>query len=135
MEQKTIETVGPRVEPPSVAPEQQAGPAAITEAPRPQMSAVARYRHIQSPGIYVKMTQVPKGLRVYSKQLPEDHVVILAHGKLHVDLNGQVTVFSAPASYVIPANTRVQCVTMEESVWYCVHATDETDLEKLKALY
>ena len=133
MEQKTIETVGPKIESPSVPPAQQVAP--TVETTRPQMSAVARYRHVQAPGVYVKMTQVPKGLRIYSKQLPDDHVVVLAHGKLHVDVNGKATVFTAPASYVIPANTRVQVVTMEESVWYCVHATDETDLEKLKALY
>lgn len=156
MEQTIIETVGPRIDTPASEQvvESQTSLPAVELVPsdalvqeelvdvaqektinRATVGDVARYRHIQADGVYVKMTQMPAGLKLYSKQLPTDHVVILAAGKLVVEVNGKRILFEAPASYVVPANTRVPVVTVTPSAWYCVHVTDETDLNELKKIY
>jgi hypothetical protein len=99
------------------------------------LEKIARYRQILAPGVYIQATYVPKGIKLYSKPMTQDHIVILAMGKLGVEADGIKTVYQAPAHYTIPAMTRIPVVTLEDSAWYCVHVTEETDLQRLKELY
>jgi hypothetical protein len=47
----------------------------------------------------------------------------------------QVRKLIGPVHCVIPANTRVTVSLLEESVWYCLHPTEETNLQQLKELF
>ena len=98
-------------------------------------AAVSEQKHIQSAGIYAKATYVRKNVKFYSKKLPTDHITILAGGEMIVFDGETKTHYTAPASYNIPANTRIMCFSLTDCVYYCIHATDETDLERLKELY
>lgn len=98
-------------------------------------AAVSKTKHIQAEGVYIKSTLVPKNIKFYTKQTPDSHVAILAHGSILMDNGEQQTQFQAPATYVIPANSRIAFYTVTECVFYCVHATDKTNLEELDRIY
>jgi len=99
------------------------------------LAAVATMKHIQADGVYIQAYLVPKGTRLYSKFFPTDHVTILAHGSILMDDGETKKRYVAPAHHIFPANRRIAIVTIEDSVWYCVHATDETDLTTLEKKY
>lgn len=109
--------------------------AEVDESPRPSLFDVAKIKHIVSDGVYIKTYFVPAGVKLYTKQFADEHISILSLGSVLVDNGTQKTRYIAPAHVVIPPNRRVEVVTLENSVWYCVHPTDITDLETLKELY
>lgn len=110
-------------------------PTEVNESPRPSLFDVAKIKHIVSDGVYIKTYFVPAGVKLYTKQFPEEHISILSLGSVLVTDGEKKTRYIAPAHVVIPANRRVEVVTLENSVWYCVHPTDVTDIEVLKELY
>lgn len=108
---------------------QDAGPKQVPFA------SISKVKHIQSEGVYIKSTFVPANVKFYSKRTPDDHVAILAHGELIMDDGSNKVCFSSPATYTIPANSRIAFYTRTECVFYCVHATEETDLNELDRIY
>ena len=99
-------------------------------------SAVSKVKHIQADGVYVKTTFVPKDVKFYTKRTPDEHVAILAHGEiLMIENEDKQTRYRAPANYVIPANSRIAFYTLTDCVFYCVHATDETNIDILDRIY
>lgn len=99
-------------------------------------SAISQVKHIQADNVYIKSTFVPAQVKFYTKRTPDDHVAILAHGKILMIVDDDThTVYQAPANYVIPANSRIAFYTIEDCVFYCVHATSETDVEVLDKIY
>lgn len=110
----------------------------VVEEPKPRavpLAAIAKVKHIQADGVYIKTYFVPRATKLYSKFFPTDHVTILAHGSILMDDGDTQTKYVAPAHYVFPANRRIGIVTLEDSVWYCVHPTQETDLAVLEKKY
>jgi hypothetical protein len=109
-----------------------------TESREPRavpLAAVAKIKNIQATGVYIKTYFVPRGTKLYSKFFPTDHVTILAYGSILMEDGETQTRYVAPAHYIFPANRRIGIITLEDSVWYCVHATEETDLETLEKKY
>jgi len=98
-------------------------------------ASISKVKHIQANGVYIKSTFVPMNVKFYSKRTPDEHVAILAHGELIMDDGTNKVCFSSPATYTIPANSRIAFYTRTECVFYCVHATEETDLDKLDRIY
>ncbi len=99
-------------------------------------SALAQVKNIQAENIFIKASWVPKNVKFYNKRTPDEHVVILALGEVvAVDKDNNSVKYIAPASGVIPANTRMAFYTLKECVFYCVHATTETDPEVLDKKY
>ena len=102
---------------------------------RTTLSNVAQIKHITSDGVYVKAYRVPAGLQIYSKPFDVDHVTILGQGSVLIDTGEEKLKFFAPAHFVFPAKSRYKIITLEDSVWYCVHVTDEKDVGKLEEKY
>jgi hypothetical protein len=99
-------------------------------------AAVAKVKHIQADGVYIKITFVPKDVKFYTKRTPDSHVAILAHGEiLMIETEDNQTRYRAPANYVIPANSKIAFYTLTDCVFYCVHATDETNIDTLDRIY
>ena len=94
---------------------------------RATLADMAKIKNIHSDGVYIKAYRVPAGLKIYSKRFPDDHVTILGQGSVMVENGNTQLKFLAPAHFVFEAMTRYTIYTLEESVWYCVHATTETD--------
>lgn len=102
---------------------------------RPTLQDIAQIKHIPCDGVYVKAYRVPAGLQIYSKSFDKDHVTILGQGSVLIDSGEEKLKFFAPAHFIFPALTRYKIITLEDSVWYCVHVTDEKDLAKLQEKY
>jgi 5-deoxy-D-glucuronate isomerase len=102
---------------------------------RATLADMAKIKNIHSDGVYIKAYRVPAGLKIYSKRFPDDHVTILGQGSVMVENGDQQLKFLAPAHFVFEAMTRYTIYTLADSVWYCVHATTETDPTVLAELY
>jgi hypothetical protein len=56
---------------------------------------------------------------------------VLAAGEALVEVNGITKLYKAPACINIAADAEHTITALEDVVWYCIHATDETDVEKI----
>ena len=92
-------------------------------------------KHILAGGVYIKTYFVPCGAKIWTKQFAEDHVSILGQGSVILEGPDGKVKFVAPAHCNIPANTRIGVIALEDSVWYCILPTEETDLDLLNELY
>jgi hypothetical protein len=108
---------------------QETGPKSVPFA------SISKVKHIQSDGVYIKSTFVPRNIKFYSKRTPDSHVAILAAGELLMEDGEHRTRFVAPANYIIPANSRIAFYTLSDCVFYCVHATDEKEISELDRIY
>lgn len=113
------------------------GPAPDTApaAQRPSFDELVQVKHLLTTGLYVKAYRAPAGVRIYTKQFDRDHMTILAQGTALLELEGNRVKLVGPAHCVIPAKTRVTVSLLEESVWYCLHPTELTDLQQLNQLF
>jgi hypothetical protein len=102
---------------------------------RATLADKAQIKHIHSDGVYIKAYRVPAGLKIYSKRFADDHVTILGQGSVVVENGDERIKGIAPAHFVFEAMRRYTIYTLEDSVWYCVNATTETDPATLAELY
>lgn len=94
-----------------------------------------KIKQIQAPGVYVKTSYMPKSMIVVTKFFDNDHVAILGSGTVVVEDGEAVLKYQAPASAIFKKHTRYKITVIENSVWYSVHPTDETDLDVLRKKY
>ena len=112
------------------------GPA--PEVPEPVTPAVelkdlVRTKHLQTHGLYARFHAVPRGLRLRTKLMENDTMIILALGMWLVEYDGtEPFKMTAPAHMVIPANQQVRISALENSAWYTMYPTPETDIEVCK---
>jgi len=88
-------------------------------------------QHHFSDGLYAKQMVLPKDHFAITHAHKYDHLSILASGKVVVDVNGLRTEYVAPACINILADQNHSIIALEDSVWFCVHATDETDADSV----
>lgn len=87
--------------------------------------------HNFSDGLYAKQMVIPKGYVVGTHAHKYSHLSILAKGKVIVKTDKAETEYTAPACLEIKENVHHAIEALEDTVWFCVHATDETDIEKI----
>jgi quercetin dioxygenase-like cupin family protein len=88
-------------------------------------------QHFFSGREYAKQMTLPAGHYAETHEHQYDHISILAAGEVLVCIDGAVTKLVGPTAIVIPANKIHRIDAITDSVWFCVHATDETDPEKV----
>ena len=88
-------------------------------------------KHHFSDGLYGKEMVLPKGYIAYSHSHNYDHLSILAKGRVIVKTDDYNKEYVAPACINIEANTYHQIEALEDVVWFCIHATDETNIDKI----
>lgn len=89
-------------------------------------------RHTFSPGVYVRELEIPRGAIVIGHLHKTEHVNMLIKGRMSVVVDGKLVEVSAPFVVNSLPGTRKIGFAHEDSVWANVHATNETDLEKLE---
>lgn len=89
--------------------------------------------HFFTQGIYAKKITVPSGTQVPSHRHVYDHLSILAQGRVRVAVGPVTKEYVAPAMIEIKKNIVHTISAIEDSVWFCVHATDATDVESLES--
>lgn len=88
-------------------------------------------KHHFSSGVYAKECIIPKGSIVVQHQHSYDHLSVVASGRVLVTAGDTLQEYVAPACINIPANTYHAVKALEDSVWFCIHHTYETDPEKV----
>ena len=88
-------------------------------------------KHHFSDHIYAKEMTLPKGHVALSHRHSYSHLSCLAQGECIVYTNGEQNSYKAPAMIEIKAGVEHQIEAVEDVVWFCIHATDEKDVDKI----
>jgi quercetin dioxygenase-like cupin family protein len=87
--------------------------------------------HHFSDGLYAKELHIPAGYTAISHSHHYSHLSLLAKGKVIVKTDNTEKEYKAPACLEIEAGIHHSIEALEDCVWYCIHATDETDASKI----
>ena len=87
--------------------------------------------HNFSDGLYAKQMHVPKGYTVGTHAHKYSHLSVLAKGTVIVRTDFSEKVVEAPACLEIEKGIHHSIEALEDAVWFCIHATDETDVDKV----
>lgn len=88
-------------------------------------------KHHFSEGLYAKQMTLPAGYEALSHSHAYDHLSILAAGRVIVTTDAGQTEYVAPCCINIVKNTNHSIYALEDASWFCVHATDETDADRV----
>lgn len=88
-------------------------------------------KHHFSAGLYAKETHIPMGYIGVQHSHKFNHLSILASGSVELTVDGKTTVHNAPSCLTIEANKEHSVLALTDVVWYCIHATDCDDVEKI----
>jgi quercetin dioxygenase-like cupin family protein len=88
-------------------------------------------QHHFSSGVYAKQMHLPKGYMAISHQHNYDHLSVLASGKVIVKTDDGEQEYTAPVAITIAKHKNHAITALEDAVWFCIHATDETDSNKV----
>lgn len=86
-------------------------------------------QHHFAAGLYAKEYFLPKGYAVPQHVHSYSHLSILAQGSVVVDIDGEQKFYEAPACIEIAANKSHVIITQTDTIWYCVHAIEEAEVE------
>ena len=87
--------------------------------------------HHFSDGLYAKETFIPKDMILKQHEHTYSHLSILAKGSVVLNKEGDLIVYKAPCCINIKKDISHGVLALEDCVWYCIHATDETDENKV----
>lgn len=87
--------------------------------------------HHFAAGLYAKEAVLPAGYVVGKHIHAYSHLSILASGKAKVQAGDAVTEYTGPACIEIKAGIPHAVEAITDVVWFCIHATDEKDPEKV----
>jgi len=87
--------------------------------------------HNFSDGLYAKQMTIPKGFTAGQHAHAFSHLSILAKGKVIVKTDNAEQVYDAPACIEIKKQVNHMITALEDAVWFCIHATDETDVDRI----
>jgi quercetin dioxygenase-like cupin family protein len=88
-------------------------------------------KHNFSDGLYAKEMVVPKGYIVGTHAHKFSHLSILAKGKVVVKTDDLEAIYEAPSCLEIKEGVNHTIEALEDTVWFCIHATNETDENKI----
>lgn len=88
-------------------------------------------RHHFSAGIYVREATLARDGEVQTHEHVYDHFGILGAGSVIVELDGEMSVYHGPCVIEIRAGKKHSIRALTDIVWFCVHATDVADPEKI----
>lgn len=88
-------------------------------------------KHYFSDGVYAKQMHIDAGQYIVSHKHKYNHMSILASGEVTVRIDGKETRYEAPACIEIGAEQHHMITAIKDSVWFCIHATAETDADMI----
>jgi hypothetical protein len=92
-------------------------------------------RHYFSHGVYAREIFIPKGTLLTGKIHKYEHLNIMSQGELSVLTQDGVVRVKAPFTVISPPGTKRIAYAHEDTVWTTIHATNETDVEKIEAYF
>lgn len=90
-----------------------------------------KIQHHFSDGVYARQMVLPAGHFAVTHGHEYDHLSILASGAVSIVVDGVECSYRAPAVITILAGQHHRIEAQEDAVWFCIHATSETDPQRL----
>ena len=91
--------------------------------------------HRFGPGIYIREVHIPAGTLSIGHAQKTTHLNVMLKGRvLMVNADGSKTELVAPQTFVAEPGRKIGYI-LEDMVWQNIYATDETDVEKLEAMF
>ena len=88
--------------------------------------------HYFAKGLYAREIFIPKGTLLTGKIHRTEHLNIISKGDISVVTEEGTKRITAPFTMIAKPGTKRVGYAHEDTVWTTVHATDETDLEKIE---
>lgn len=89
-------------------------------------------KHTFADGMYIREITVPKGMLLVTKIHKLTHPFFLLRGECSILTERGVERIKAPYSGITQAGTKRIVYTHEHTIWTTIHATKETDLDKIE---
>jgi quercetin dioxygenase-like cupin family protein len=89
-------------------------------------------KHYFSKGIYAREVTIPAGVICTGHIHKYTNLNIISKGKIEVLIDYELQTFEAPATIISPPGTKRIVRALEETVWTTIHATDETNIDKIE---
>jgi hypothetical protein len=91
--------------------------------------------HIFAPNIYIRQVAIPAGTFSIGHYQTTEHLNIMLKGRVTmVNEDGSHTELVAPQTFVAKAGRKIGYIH-EDMLWQNVYSTNETDVEKLEAMF
>ena len=91
--------------------------------------------HRFGPGVYIREVFMPKGAYIIGHRHKTTHLNVMLTGVIGlINDDGSETILTAPQTFVAQPG-RKSAFIYEDVVWQNIHATDETDVEKLEDMF
>ena len=95
------------------------------------MSKFEGARHHFSSGVYAREMELKAGFKVNTHSHKYDHMSLLAKGHAVVISGDIKKEYIAPSVIEIKAGIEHEIIAIEDVLWFCIHATSETDINKI----
>jgi len=107
---------------------------ALEAAMRLETPVIIEPVHHFADGLYAREITIPAGTLLTGKIHRTQHLNVISRGRISVWTAGdEVREIVAPFTFVAHPGTRRVGFAHEETVWTTIHATRETDLDRLEA--
>jgi hypothetical protein len=90
-----------------------------------------KVEHFFGGGAYIKSMSIPAGHTIIQHKHEYDHLSVLATGSVLVMVDDVVSMYTAPACILIASGKYHAVEALTDTVWYCIHATDCTDINEV----
>jgi quercetin dioxygenase-like cupin family protein len=87
--------------------------------------------HHFGAGVYAKETRIPAGSILIQHKHKYDHLSVLASGSVELIVDDVKSIVHAPACLTIQANKHHGVKSLTDVVWYCIHATECTEIDEI----
>lgn len=98
----------------------------------PEYLQVSPLKHSFADGMYVREIFLPKGMFYVTKIHKKLHPYFIMRGKVEVLTEEGMVRLEAPYQGLTKPGTKRLIYVLEDTVWITVHATHETDIEKIE---
>ncbi len=90
--------------------------------------------HHFSGGVYAKETHIPAGVSLEQHVHSYEHMSVLVSGIVVLSRDSVDETINAPAILTLSGGVVHKVHALKDSVWLCIHATDETDPELVDSI-
>lgn len=99
----------------------------------PQVQLLVNHHFVS--GVYLRELFIPAGILLTGKIHKYAHPSYMSRGDMTVLLEDGVHRVQAPFQCIAPPGTKRIAITHADTIWTTIHATSETDLEKIEDLF
>lgn len=92
-------------------------------------------KHYFSKGVYAREIIIPAGALLIGKIHKHENLNIVSKGCISVISIDGIKTIRAPATFVSSPGVKRVGYAHEDTVWTCIHGTDEKDLEKIEDIF